>query len=164
MPICPACEHEFESPDEDPFCSSCVDAGWDLAFRRGQAAARAEGLPVEKAEFKVGNIIKCRVTETGMRVQEVRWIPTYVCLDYQGITREYGGPGQLPSCEIKLAPPVTVGSVWYAPDRIDPSGSEWVVQELGKSAKQDPEGYVKFHGKAGWYEPGHVRLRFYRVR
>lgn len=38
---CPACRHQFESPDSDPFCSSCVDAGWDLAYRRGHAAATA---------------------------------------------------------------------------------------------------------------------------
>jgi hypothetical protein len=36
---CPSCEHEFKPPDGDPFCSSCVEAGWALAFRRGVRAA-----------------------------------------------------------------------------------------------------------------------------
>lgn len=38
-PKCPACYQAFKSTDHDPFCSSCVDAGWDLAWVRGYAKA-----------------------------------------------------------------------------------------------------------------------------
>jgi len=38
---CPSCRRPFESPDHDPFCSSCVDAGWDVAYRRGVEDVRA---------------------------------------------------------------------------------------------------------------------------
>jgi hypothetical protein len=36
--VCPACEMDFNTPDHDPFCSSCVEAGWAEAYRRGHAA------------------------------------------------------------------------------------------------------------------------------
>lgn len=38
-PLCPACSKAFASPDWDPFCSSCVEAGWRDAYLRGQASA-----------------------------------------------------------------------------------------------------------------------------
>ncbi len=157
---CPACKHDFDSPDEDPFCSSCVDAGWDLAFKRGAAAARAEGLPIDRALFKAGDIVVSRVTGTHSVVHEIRWTPTYFVIDYQGYGYEYGAPGDLPSCELALAPQVTAGSAWYPRD-VD---EEWIVQELGTSKKQDPEGYVMFVGKPGWYDPEYVRLNFTWIR
>lgn len=63
--VCPACEKDFNTPDHDPFCSSCVEAGWAEAYRRGHAAGlgadvvalleagerlRSEQLPVTRRE------------------------------------------------------------------------------------------------------------------
>lgn len=42
---CPACKHVFESLDIDPFCSSCVEAGWAEAYLRGYADAQKAAAP-----------------------------------------------------------------------------------------------------------------------
>ncbi len=44
-PNCPSCQHPFQSTDHDPFCSSCVEAGWDIAWIRGYTAARRRPNP-----------------------------------------------------------------------------------------------------------------------
>lgn len=39
-PSCPACRIALPPPDGDLFCSSCVKAGWDIAYRRGMEDAK----------------------------------------------------------------------------------------------------------------------------
>lgn len=50
--ICRACGKE-NSPrvDDVPFCSSCCEAGWDIAYARGQADANLEILSELEDEF-----------------------------------------------------------------------------------------------------------------